>query len=270
VLKRRMQANFKQIGGGYVQPASPAHFNYLYDLINVLNKQSAGPKISVLVLAYTLAPDAEFPTQLSEATSLISYLTKTLNRSPSSLIVAGDSAGGNLVLSLISHILHPHPSVPTLELNAPFKAVFLLSPWVSFSTEHPSFTANAETDIFDHIPLTMWAKAFLGNSQRQGIVMGNSYSEPLLAEPSWWSGSSKVANEILFWTGGGELFYDGIRAFAEKFSEGWSSGGGERQKVQLLVGEKMAHEEMVLDIILGMKTKGQGALQVEEWVKSKL
>jgi acetyl esterase/lipase len=222
------------------------------------------------VLAYTLAPDAEFPTQLSEAVSLFKHLDKTLTRSPSSLILAGDSAGGNLVLSLLSHILHPHPSVPALELNAPFKAVLLISPWVSFSTEHPSYTTNAETDIFDHTPLTMWAKAFLGNSQRQGITMGDSYSEPLLAETSWWSGSSKVANEVLFWTGGGELFVDGIRAFAEKFTEGWTSGGGERQKVQVLVGERMAHEEMILDVILGMKKKGQGALQVEEWVKSKL
>jgi acetyl esterase/lipase len=251
-------------------PASPAHFTYLYDLLTVLNKQPGSPSISALVLAYTLSPEAEFPTQLSEASSLINHLTQKLNRSPSSLILAGDSAGGNLVLSVLSHILHPHPYVPAVEVSEPFKAAFLLSPWVSFATDHPSFSANAESDIFDHVPLRRWAQAFLGSSQRQGILMGDSYSEPLVAEPSWWNGASKIVNEVLFWTGGGELFVDGIKAFAEKFEDGWVRGGGERKKVQLLVGERMAHEEMILDVILGMKQKGNGALQVEEWVKSKL
>jgi acetyl esterase/lipase len=253
-----------------VQPASPAHFTYLHDLIAVLNNQPGSPSISALVLAYTLSPDAEFPTQLSEASSLINYLTKTLNRSPSSLMLAGDSAGGNLVLSLLSHVLHPRPSVPVVNVSVPFRAVLLLSPWVSFATDHPSFTTNAESDIFDHIPLKMWAQAFLGSSQRQGIVMGDSYSEPLLAEPSWWNGASKIVEEVLFWTGGGELLLDGIKAFAEKFEEGWVQGGGGRNKVQVLVGERMAHEQMILDVILGMKVKGQGALQVETFLKSKL
>jgi acetyl esterase/lipase len=186
------------------------------------------------------------------------------------LIIAGDSAGGNLALSLLSHVLHPQPSVPVLEISEPFKAVLLISPWVSFASDHPSFSYNSQKDVFDHTPLKMWASAFLGPNQRQGILMGDSYSEPLVAEPSWWKDSSKIAKEVLIWGGGGEIFIDGIKAFAEKFTEGWVQGGGKRGSVQLAIGEDMAHEEMILDVILGMKVKGKGALQVEEWAKSKL
>jgi acetyl esterase/lipase len=262
------------LGGGYVQPASPAHFTYLHDLTTTLNKITGSPKISVLLLAYTLAPDAVYPTQLAESATLISYLLKAMNRSPSSLILAGDSAGGNLLCGLISHILHPHPNavgrIPVINLNEPFRAVILLSPWVSFQTNHPSYVANAETDIFDDIPLKLWSDAFLGESQRHGILMGDSYSEPLLAEPSWWSRAHEIANDVLIWGGSGEVFIDGIRAFSEKFREGFAAGGGDSKNVVTIEGEGMAHEEMVLDFVLGYKEKGKGALQVEDWVKSKL
>jgi acetyl esterase/lipase len=204
----------------------------------------------------------------------MNYLLKTLSRSPSSLILAGDSAGGNLLLSLFSHILHPHPKavgkIPVVNINEPFKAAFLLSPWVSFATDHPSYAENAETDIFDAIPLRMWSSAFLGSTQRRGIRMGDSYSEPLLAEPTWWSGAHELVSEVLIWGGGGEILIDGIRAFGDKFVEGWVGGGGERGRVTQIEGPRMAHEEMVLDVILGYKAKGTGALEVEEWVKSKL
>jgi acetyl esterase/lipase len=257
-------------GGGYALPATVPHYTYLFDLITLLNK--TGASVSALVLAYTLAPEAAFPTQLAQASTLITYLVEKENRSPSNLILAGDSAGGNLLLSLFSHILHPHlnPDVPHVELKEPFRAALLLSPWVSFATDHPSYKTNAESDLLDAKPLNMWARGFLGSTQRQNIIMGDSYSEPLLAEPSWWNGASNVVKEVMIWGGGGEVFIDGIQAFASKFEQGWVSGGGDRKKVKLVVTPRMAHEEMILDVILGYKTKGIAALEVEDWMKSKL
>jgi acetyl esterase/lipase len=269
VVLERPEADLN-VGGGYAVPAGEPHYKYLNDLITVMNQ--AGASVSALVLAYTLAPEAEYPTQLIEAATLIQHLMEKENRSPSSLILGGDSAGGNLLLSLLSHILHPHsnPAVPRLDLKEPFHAALLLSPWVSFATDHPSYTKNAENDMFDAKPLDMWAKAFLGSNQRQGIIMGDSYSEPLLAEPSWWSGAPKVVKEVLIWGGGGEVFIDGIKAFADKFEIGWVNGGGDRNSIKLVVTPRMAHEEMIVDIIFGYKTKGEGALAVEAWAKSKL
>jgi len=258
-------------GGGYAQPAMPAHFSYLYDLI-VLLRKTTDTSVSVLFLAYTLAPDKEYPGQLAEAAALIKHLVDKDNRSPSDLILAGDSAGGNLLLSLLSHILHPHtnPEVPSLSLDKPFRAALLISPWVSFATDHPSYKTNAESDLFDAIPLNIWARSFLGSTQRRGVIVGDSYSEALLADPSWWEGASNAVEEVMIWGGGGEIFIDGIKAFADKFKEGWGSGGGDIKRVKLVVTPRMAHEEMLLDVILGYKKKGKAAIEIEEWVKSKL
>ncbi|QDS77322.1 hypothetical protein FKW77_004794 [Venturia effusa] len=257
-------------GGGYVVPASEPYYEYVHSLITEMSQ--AGSPVSALVLAYTLAPEAEYPTQLIEAATLVQHLLEKENRAPSSLLLCGDSAGGNLTLSLLSHLIHPHsnPAVPRISLSEPFRAALLISPWVSFATDHPSYTKNAESDMFDAVALDRWASAFLGSNKREGILMGDSYSEPLLAESAWWSGAPKAVNDIMIWAGGAELFLDGIKLFAEKFEKGWVSGGGDRKNVKLVITPKHAHEEMIVDYMLGYKTKGDAALAVEDWVKSKL
>jgi acetyl esterase/lipase len=261
----------RHIGGGYAQPMTPGHLTFLNDLLTLVNSTSTSstPNLSVVLLAYTLAPQAQHPTQLTQAASLLTHVLQS--KSASDLILAGDSAGGNLLLGVLSHLLHPHSQVPTIDLRGEsLRAALLISPWVSFDTSHPSYTRNAESDVFDHVPLEMWSRAFLGSSQRQGILMGDSYSEPLVAEPTWWSGAHKVVGEVLIWGGGGELFIDGIKAFGEKFREGWVAGGGISSKVSVVERERLCHEAMIMDAILGYKEKGPGAKDVENFVRSKL
>jgi len=255
-------------GGGYVMPATIAHLQYLLALVNSLS--SAGQSINCLVLAYTLAPEGEFPTQLREAVELLNHLVTAEHRAASSLILGGDSAGGNLTLSVLSHALHPHAAVPKLAAAEPFRAALLVSPWVSFDTCHASYARNAECDILPAPTLLRWSSMFLGKAKRAGIVMGDSYSEPLLAEPGWWAGASGVVDEVLVWFGGGEVFEDGIRAFVEKFTEGWVAGGGERKKVDVIVTPRNAHDEPIFDLLLGQKTKGPAAVAIDEWVKARL
>ena len=261
-------------GGGYVQPATPTHLQYLGDLVKLFT--SLGYSFSCVVLAYSLAPEAEYPIQLAQAAELLRHLLETERRSPSSLIIGGDSAGGNLTLSLLSHILHPHPSaphaptVPKLTLSVPFGGALLLSPWVSFDCSHPSYSRNAESDILTKRALIRWSSAFLGSSKREGIVMGDSYSEPLLAEPLWWTGAHKVFDEVMIWVGGGEVFEDGIKAFASKFIEGWTQGGGDGKKVSLIVTPRLGHDEPIIDVLLQYKTKGPGTVAIEDWVKARL
>jgi acetyl esterase/lipase len=246
---------------------TPGHLTFLTDLVKLLNGQ--GASLNLVILSYTLAPQASYPTQLIQAASLLNHLLAY--KSASDLIIAGDSAGGNLALGLLGHLLHPHPSVPAVDLKGEaLRGALLISPWVSFDTRHDSFERNAESDIFDATPLTLWSRAFLGPSQRRNILQGDSYSEPLVAEPSWWSGAHKVVDEVLIWGGGGEIFIDGIQAFAEKFVEGWKAGGGSITKVQVVERERACHEGMIVDVLLGYKEKGPGAKDVEDFVRSKL
>jgi acetyl esterase/lipase len=261
-------------GGGYVQPVSPSHLPYLDGLVKLFT--DLGHSFSCVVLAHTLAPEAEYPSQLAQAAELLHYLLETEHRSPSSLIIGGDSAGGNLTLSVLSHMLHPHPGtqhsphVPKITLSNPIKGALLLSPWVSFDCSHPSYEKNAESDMLSKQALTYWASLFLGSSKREGIIMGDSYSEPLLAEPNWWSGAHNLVDEVMIWGGGGEVFEDSIKAFASKFIEGWTHGGGDSKKVNLVISPRLGHDEPISDVGLRYKTKSAGAIAIEDWVKARL
>ncbi|KAF5846461.1 hypothetical protein GGP41_003855 [Bipolaris sorokiniana] len=249
-------------GGGYVLPAGPGHILWLDDF-----QKSLGPDVSALLLAYDVAPEAKYPTQLKQAVELLDYLVYTQGRSPSDLILAGDSAGGNLLLGALSHIAHPHPDITPLSLPARLHGVLLISPWCSLTqTNTPAFTTNAERDMLDARVLNRWAAAFLGSDSP---FAGDLYNEPVLAPPDWWAPVADFVEEVLIWAGDNEVLKDGIAAFAEKFTKGFGSRGG---VVNTVFTPKACHDEMIMERILGYKgDSGTGSQQVlETWVKAKL
>jgi acetyl esterase/lipase len=249
-------------GGGYVMPCGPGHQTWLNDL-----QKSLGPDVSALLLAYDLAPEHTYPTQLKQAVELLRYLVETEGRNPSDLVLGGDSAGGNLTLAVLSHLAHPHPEIQPLVLASKIQAAMLISPWASLTqTNTPAFVTNAERDMLDARTLNRWSAAFLGDSSP---FAGDFYSEPVLAAPDWWTPVADVVGEVLIWAGDNEILKDGILAFAEKFTKGFGAGGGLAHTV---VTPKACHEEMIVERILGYKgDSGTGSHQaVQAWVKSKL
>jgi acetyl esterase/lipase len=243
-------------------PCGPGHMLWLNDL-----QASLGPDVSALLLAYDLAPEHTYPTQLKQAVELLRYLVETERREPSDLVMGGDSAGGNLTLGVLSHLVHPHPEIQPLQLSSKIHAAMLISPWASLTqTNTPAFITNAERDMFDARTLTRWSTAFLGSTSP---FAGDFYSEPVLANPEWWIPVADVVGEVLIWAGDNEILKDGILAFAEKFTKGFSVNGGQ---VHTVVTPKACHEEMIVERILGYKgDSGTGSQDVVlGWVKSKL
>src|SRR5205823_1990984 len=102
------------------------------------------------------------------------------------ILMGGDSAGGNLVLAMLSHIRHPHPSLAAISLPVPLAGVILMSPWVSFvnpsNSDSVSHTRNSDRDVCIPAHLLHWQRAFVNDADR------NSYTEPSIAVESWWSG----------------------------------------------------------------------------------
>ncbi|KAI8932091.1 hypothetical protein NX059_010976 [Plenodomus lindquistii] len=249
-------------GGGYVVPCSLGHMLWLDDL-----RKSMGPGVSAVILAYDLAPERTYPTQLRQATEFMRHLVQVEGRNPSDLILGGDSAGGNLVLSLLSHLAHPHPQVESLTLPAKFRGALLISPWCALTNTHtPAYTINAERDMFDRRALSRWAGAFLGS---QSPFAGDFYSEPVLAAPEWWEPVADLVDEVLIWAGDDEILKDGIEAFAAKFTKGYGGRGG---RVDTVITPKACHVDMIVARGLGYKGDGGSGSQVvvESWVKAKL
>jgi acetyl esterase/lipase len=179
----------------------------------------------------------------------------------------GDSAGGNITLSVFSHILHPHPNeaVPRIQLSEPLKAIVLLSPWISFATDMESYKRNAESDMLFAPTLKVWSDMFLGEKSSH-----DSYSEPLRAQRGWWKDASKAVDSVLIWAGADEILVDSIEAFADKFEAGWGSGGGDGKDVTVVVTPKEAHVQPVVDVMLQSKTKSEAAVNIENWLKDRI
>lgn len=230
-------------------------------------QKSLGPHVSALLLAYDLAPEAPYPAQLRQAVEFLRYLIETEHRNPSDLVLGGDSAGGNLVLGLLSHIAHKHPDIEALTLPSKIHATLLISPWSSLTNTHtPAFITNAERDMLDVRALDRWSAAFLGSDSP---FAGDFYNEPVLAAPDWWEPVADIVEEVLIWAGDNEILKDGIEAFATKFTIGFGRKGG---RVNTVVTPKACHDEMIVERILGYKgDSGTGSQQVvQEWVKAKL
>ncbi|KAF2835392.1 alpha/beta hydrolase fold domain-containing protein [Patellaria atrata CBS 101060] len=247
-------------GGAYIMPANTSQLTWVHELMTTMNEgHKPGSDVSVVILEYYTTPAHRYPVQLQQAIALLRYLLETESRDPSSLFLLGDSAGGNLCLALLSHISHPHHSLPKLSVPSPLGGACLISPWVSFNTEEDAYYRNASSDAFDGRALGRWSHAFLGSPANSDY-----YSEPATAPPSWWEGFENIVSEVLIWAGGAEVLIDGIRAFAKRFKAGYKGG------LSIVETPRAAHEEMIIDTMLGYKKKGVYQLEVENWVKAKL
>ncbi|CAL5871749.1 uncharacterized protein PFLUO_LOCUS6002 [Penicillium psychrofluorescens] len=193
-------------GGGFVLPATPAHLQFVTALIQDLNAN--GHELAVFFLRYTLTPRFTYPTQLRQAVEALRYLVAETNRSPADVYLGGDSAGGNLAMSTLLHISHPHPEIDPLALSAPLAGVFALAPWINFSADGPSFTQNANKDLLTTGVLERWSKGYLAGKEP------DSWSEPARAPIEWWK--DVKTQRILILAGSDEILFSSLEEFAKK------------------------------------------------------
>ncbi|KAK4695550.1 hypothetical protein P7C71_g2233, partial [Lecanoromycetidae sp. Uapishka_2] len=193
-------------GGGYNLPPEPGHLKFASGL-----SQAADPNIPILLLAYTLVPHGTYPTQLREAVELLRHTVTELKKKPEDVSIGGDSAGANLAIGVLSHLMHPHPEIEPLRLETNLGAAILLAPWASFRTDWPSTTYNANKDIVSARAGDKWSQSFLGGKEK------DAYNEPLSADPGWWRGLDDVVRDIMVVGGGDEVLIDCIRELARQF-----------------------------------------------------
>lgn len=78
-------------GGGYTIAADAGHLTFASVMVE--NAKAAGKDLGVLFLAYTLAPHACYPRQLQQGVEMLRYTLDELDRSPTNIMIGGDSAG---------------------------------------------------------------------------------------------------------------------------------------------------------------------------------
>lgn len=95
-------------------------------------------KLKMLMVDYRLAPEHPFPAAVDDTMAVYSELIAN-GLSPQRLILAGDSAGGNLALVCMQQIRDAKMAMP--------RAFLLFSPWLDFKYSSPAFVENNAKDV---------------------------------------------------------------------------------------------------------------------------
>lgn len=134
-------------GGGFALGSLDTH----RELAALLAREA---QAHVLLLDYRLAPEHPWPAGLEDARAAWHWLHDT-GVSPERLVLAGDSAGGALVLGLLQHLRDAHLPQPA--------AAVMMSPWVDLTCSALSIDYNAPTDLVIQRPqLKAFAELYAG------------------------------------------------------------------------------------------------------------
>lgn len=105
--------------------------------------QQAG--LEVLTFEYRLAPEHKYPAALEDGMTMYNYLLN-LGYGAKNVILAGDSAGGNMVLCMTQRIIAEGRIAP--------KALILFSPWTDMTATSDSYEQQKDADpilTYDYI-----------------------------------------------------------------------------------------------------------------------
>jgi phosphinothricin tripeptide acetyl hydrolase len=136
-------------GGGYVI-GSPRSHRHLAAAIATAGRMRA------FVLDYRLAPEHPFPAALNDAVAAYRWLIDVHRIKPQRIVIAGDSAGGGLVVSTLIELRDAGLPMPASGV--------CLSPWTDLSCSLPSCDPQrpSHDPLIDHAVLRAMARAYLG------------------------------------------------------------------------------------------------------------
>lgn len=195
--------------GGFVSGSSTSIGKYLLQLF--LELEHSGLVCDILSVDYDLSPAEVYPTALQQV--IRAYENATSLGKP--MILMGDSAGGNLCLGLLQHLVLPNPLIEAQSekmTNSWVAAACLLSPWVNIRTEGSSLAKYRHMDCLDKTALDSWADHYLGPS---GKV--ECYNSPIERKTKW---RTILPKRTAFLAGDMELFKSDILDFAHGICKG--------------------------------------------------
>ena len=146
-------------GGGYSTGSS------LYAR-TLTSKLATSTSMDVLCFDYRLAPEHPYPAATEDAMKAWNYLM-LLGYGARDVILTGDSAGGNLALSLTLRLKEEGRILP--------RGLVLLSPWTDLTSSGKSFQTRAEVDpVLDSAYIDRMVSAYA-----EGKDLRDPYISPL-------------------------------------------------------------------------------------------
>ena len=149
-------------GGGFILGSPNSH-----RLLTVALGEVA--KMRVLSVDYRLAPEHPYPAALEDCTAVYNWLLST-GITPKNIVIAGDSAGGNLTLTTLIKLRDDGTPLPA--------GAVCLSPATDLAGVDESFFENAETDpILADVGLFWWTPAYLAGADPSDPLVSPIYAD---------------------------------------------------------------------------------------------
>ena len=135
-------------GGGYCIGSIHSHRGLATHIAHATHARA-------LIIGYRRAPECPFPAPLDDCLAAYRWLLASGVR-PEQLVVAGDSAGGALAISLL---------LSARDQGIPLAAAGVcLAPWTDLTLSGDSYTSNAQSDLLlDRRHLAQWVNWYLGD-----------------------------------------------------------------------------------------------------------
>jgi acetyl esterase/lipase len=187
---------------------------------------------------------ARFPAALQDVITSYHYLTEALAIPAEKITVSGDSAGGNLTLSLLRYIAdNPKAGLPNPG------CAWLWSMWAdpgtSLITDAPFFASNTQTDYLTDT-FTSWGARTYKPSPESGLT---------LAHPNICFVGTPFATPTPVFFSVGEC--EGLYPDIVKVYEGLKTVSG--NKVDLYIENKAAHDIILVGPIIGFEKQADEA-----------
>jgi acetyl esterase len=134
-------------GGGWVLGGPDTHDDMCAEM-------AAGANCTVVLTDYRLAPEHPHPAQLEDSLKVWRWMREQKAIDPNRIIAAGDSAGGQMSVSL---------ALTLRDLGLPqVKATLLIYPVLGANIETPSYIRNANAPGLTRTEMMFYLTAFLG------------------------------------------------------------------------------------------------------------
>ncbi len=147
-------------GGSYLFGSHETH-------ADTLARVALATRARVLAPNYRLAPEHPYPAQLDDAVAVYTWLIARAD--PKKLAVAGESAGGNLVVSLLIALRERGIALPA--------GAAPISAWLDLESTRPSIEKNEPSDYGDRDMLIGHARLFAGK-----LPLSDPRISPLFAD----------------------------------------------------------------------------------------
>ncbi|KAL2869431.1 lipase/thioesterase family protein [Aspergillus lucknowensis] len=239
-------------GGGFALPANVGYFKFFAKIIAEAERN--GHPLAVFALTYTLAPVATYPTQLRQAVEALRYILAEKRHPARNVMLGGDSAGGNLVGGVLSHLAHTHPAIDPIKLgkNDRLAGAVMIAPWTLLQPELGDRVIDPRGDLITPAVGQLWGSGYIGTAP-------SDFYTDLSNAPTEWYAKFPI-RKILVCGGEREILLPVIEDFVEKLRKGFKG------EVQFCVGKGEGHVAPVYNLYLGDQRETQQGARAKAFI----